>query len=641
LLYDKYPIWRSLVQAQLTPSIQALSPSVAESRNEWPASASSSNAPSFFKVLQATDPVDRAEPSFRARPMSSQSDGSSAAHRPGGLEQRRRSDEATPATGQSARVPQNRGDRDANATKPSASRATSIASADQSRLDRHSRADAATVAAPSAQAEAQAQATSSNAPLAIDAEESQTDTNDADASPEGAILIVPALVAATTAAPIVDEEVSDAPAEAGTTIASVPSEQPTHPVIADPLAALSGPVTAAATPAPTAQTTDGPVADDVTPPADVTAPIAAPVDHRDPAATNEASTAAATDTKPGATSLPPAPTADPRAAQAALRDASAAVDLPPLKPAPAARESVAPQQGTIAQQGQAQARVQVRMAPPGSDVDSKPVEMLVPQHAGAESTEDSPPPLAQRAVPTTATASPSADRSGHAAAVVTPVEAAATAASVAQISTTPGRDEGDRGLTDPSAGVITAASGDPEAAASDTATSGQDGFASSAPSQTALATRAEGDTPDIQIKSTLEHVAMHFGKAAKGGVQKIEITLEPAALGRIDVRLEFGKDGGINAHFVADTREALGTLRADAHALERALNDAGVKTDAGSLNFTLREHGGGAGSGFSESFARSRGRAGLVAVAASDRAPEPTLAPSPSKPGPGRIDIHA
>ncbi len=93
--------------------------------------------------------------------------------------------------------------------------------------------------------------------------------------------------------------------------------------------------------------------------------------------------------------------------------------------------------------------------------------------------------------------------------------------------------------------------------------------------------------------STCAQVAQQLGKAAKSGLQRVEIALEPAALGHIDVRLEFGRDGRVAAHFTADSREALNALQADTRGLERALQDAGVRADAGSLGFSLRGESGG------------------------------------------------
>jgi hypothetical protein len=136
-------------------------------------------------------------------------------------------------------------------------------------------------------------------------------------------------------------------------------------------------------------------------------------------------------------------------------------------------------------------------------------------------------------------------------------------------------------------------------------------------------------------------VALHIGKSAKAGLTRVEIALEPASLGRVEVRLDFGRDGSINALFMAETREALDALRADARTLERALSEAGVKTDSGSLGFSLREQGAGTGGRFSEVFARPDDRSGISAEAAPDTGPTSALENPALLPGERRLDIHA
>ena len=128
----------------------------------------------------------------------------------------------------------------------------------------------------------------------------------------------------------------------------------------------------------------------------------------------------------------------------------------------------------------------------------------------------------------------------------------------------------------------------------------------------------------------------------KAGLTRIEIELEPASLGKIEVRLDFGRDGRVSALFVAETREALDALRADARTLERALSEAGVKTDSTSLDFSLREHGQGTGERFSD---RSPGSGRPAAIAGADKlevgATVGTEPPTPSPAGERRLDIRA
>ncbi len=81
---------------------------------------------------------------------------------------------------------------------------------------------------------------------------------------------------------------------------------------------------------------------------------------------------------------------------------------------------------------------------------------------------------------------------------------------------------------------------------------------------------------------------VHIAKAAAEGADKINIKLKPLTLGQIEVQLDVASDGRVHAVIAADKPETLDLLQRDARALERALNDAGLRTDSGSLSFNLR-----------------------------------------------------
>jgi len=85
-----------------------------------------------------------------------------------------------------------------------------------------------------------------------------------------------------------------------------------------------------------------------------------------------------------------------------------------------------------------------------------------------------------------------------------------------------------------------------------------------------------------------EQISVQISKAVKAGIDRIDIQLRPKELGRVDVRLELTGDGKVNATVTVDTRETLELLKTDARGLERALDDAGLKSDSNSLNFNLR-----------------------------------------------------
>ena len=108
----------------------------------------------------------------------------------------------------------------------------------------------------------------------------------------------------------------------------------------------------------------------------------------------------------------------------------------------------------------------------------------------------------------------------------------------------------------------------------------------SAASATANAQRAAGPRPGVA-----DQVSVHITKALKAGVDRITIQLKPASLGRIDVQLEVGHDGRVIAVVTADNKDTLDLLQRDARELERALQNAGLQTDSGSLSFNLRGQG--------------------------------------------------
>ncbi len=98
-------------------------------------------------------------------------------------------------------------------------------------------------------------------------------------------------------------------------------------------------------------------------------------------------------------------------------------------------------------------------------------------------------------------------------------------------------------------------------------------------------------------RSTAQHgaaadqVSVQLGKAVPGKNDQMIINLKPVELGSVEVKLDFGADGRVQASIMAERPETLEMLQKDHRALERALNDAGLQTDAGSLSFNLKGQG--------------------------------------------------
>jgi flagellar hook-length control protein FliK len=86
----------------------------------------------------------------------------------------------------------------------------------------------------------------------------------------------------------------------------------------------------------------------------------------------------------------------------------------------------------------------------------------------------------------------------------------------------------------------------------------------------------------------VDQFAFHVARAAAAGTENISIKLKPASLGQVDIKLEVTHDGRVAAVVTADRTDTLDLLQRDARSLERALQDAGLRTDSNSLQFSLR-----------------------------------------------------
>jgi flagellar hook-length control protein FliK len=87
----------------------------------------------------------------------------------------------------------------------------------------------------------------------------------------------------------------------------------------------------------------------------------------------------------------------------------------------------------------------------------------------------------------------------------------------------------------------------------------------------------------------LSGLAVQIAVTARSGSSRFEIRLDPADLGRIDVRLDVDRQGKVTSHLTVEKPETLAMLRQDAPQLQRALQDAGLKTGDGGLQFSLRD----------------------------------------------------
>jgi chemotaxis protein MotD len=120
----------------------------------------------------------------------------------------------------------------------------------------------------------------------------------------------------------------------------------------------------------------------------------------------------------------------------------------------------------------------------------------------------------------------------------------------------------------------------------------------------------------------LAGVAVEIAVRAQAGSNRFEIRLDPPDLGRIDVRLDVDKQGNVTSHLVVERSATLDLLRRDAPQLERALQDAGLKTGGDGLQFSLRDQGAGAQSqNFQDNGANGAARSARVIIPTDDVPP--------------------
>ena len=95
--------------------------------------------------------------------------------------------------------------------------------------------------------------------------------------------------------------------------------------------------------------------------------------------------------------------------------------------------------------------------------------------------------------------------------------------------------------------------------------------------------------PGVPAAIPFGGLAVEIAGRAIAGKNRFEIRLDPPELGRIEVRLDVDRDGNVTSRLTVDRADTFDLLRRDAAGLERALQDAGLKTAGNGLQFSLRD----------------------------------------------------
>ncbi|MCF6215650.1 MAG: flagellar hook-length control protein FliK [Emcibacter sp.] len=92
-------------------------------------------------------------------------------------------------------------------------------------------------------------------------------------------------------------------------------------------------------------------------------------------------------------------------------------------------------------------------------------------------------------------------------------------------------------------------------------------------------------TPQMVTKQ----ISMAILKQAGNGLNSFKLSLKPAELGQVNIRMDFQADGKVTTAVIVDNDRTLALLQRDQGALSRALENAGFDMGGNNLNFTLKK----------------------------------------------------
>lgn len=135
-----------------------------------------------------------------------------------------------------------------------------------------------------------------------------------------------------------------------------------------------------------------------------------------------------------------------------------------------------------------------------------------------------------------------------------------------------------------------------------------------------------------------DQVALGIQRTARDGGGRITLELSPTELGRIHVKLDIDEENNARAAVTVERPATLDLLQKDMKALERALQDAGLKMDQGALSLSLQ-------GGDQESFAREFGTGGndlaqMIADGGDDDLPPEMMPAAVIATGEGMVDVQ-
>nr|WP_321443638.1 flagellar hook-length control protein FliK [uncultured Cohaesibacter sp.] len=98
-----------------------------------------------------------------------------------------------------------------------------------------------------------------------------------------------------------------------------------------------------------------------------------------------------------------------------------------------------------------------------------------------------------------------------------------------------------------------------------------------------------GHAPQQAAAANAQAMAAQISKFAQRGETRFQIRLDPADLGKVDVRLTIGSDGQTRAHLFVERPETLDMFMRDQRMMERSLLQSGINLDKQGLDFSLMD----------------------------------------------------
>jgi flagellar hook-length control protein FliK len=107
-----------------------------------------------------------------------------------------------------------------------------------------------------------------------------------------------------------------------------------------------------------------------------------------------------------------------------------------------------------------------------------------------------------------------------------------------------------------------------------------------------MATANTGAASATSTAVKLDDVGATIVRHVKAGETSFSVRLDPAELGKVDVKVDFSADGSARAHLVVERRDTFDALSRDQRHIEQTLRDAGFEVKDGSVSMSMRQDGG-------------------------------------------------